>query len=280
MSIRLAPDAAIDLQMHSTFSDGIWTADELLDHVAREGFSLIAVTDHDHPSATGELQRLAAERHPGLHALSAVEMSSRWNGKMLDLLCFGFDPAHNALAPIGDSTRRRQIENIRETYDTLRRMGYRFRDQEELAPRRGRPELQFDDLLDALLDNGYGDEMDQALDKGGFEWVTVDPAEIVEAAHASGAVCLIAHPGRGEWWPRFDAEELDRFRKVAPVDGLEIHHPTHSPESSAAYIAYAERHNLLVSTGSDSHGKPSQWPIKYRAETSRKLLERLGIAVG
>lgn len=279
MPITLAPDAAIDLQMHSTFSDGIWTADELLGHVAGEGFSLIAVTDHDHPSATGEMQRLAAERYPGVHALSAVEMSSRWNGKMLDLLCFGFDPAHNALTPIGDSTRQRQIDNIREAYDALRRMGYHFGDQDELVPRRGRPELQFDDLLDALLHNGYGDEMAQALDKSGFTWINVDPAEIVEAAHASGAVCLIAHPGRGDWWPLFDTAELDRLRKVAPVDGLEIYHPTHSSESSAEYIAYAERHNLLVSTGSDSHGKPSQWPIKYRAETSRKLLERLGVAV-
>ncbi len=278
-SITLAPDVAIDLQMHSTFSDGVWTADELLEHVAREGFSLIAVTDHDNPAASGDVQRLAAERHPGLRALSAVEMSCHWNGKMLDLLCFGFDSANTALTPIGDSIRRRQVDNIRETYDALARMGYRFANQDELVPRRGRVELQFDDLLDALIANGYSDEIEQALDKAGFEWINEDPALIVEAAHASGAVCLIAHPGRGEWWPLFDAPQLDALRAVAPVDGLEVYYPLHSPESTALYRAYVDQHNLLGSAGSDSHGKPAQMPIKYRAEISRRLLERLGFTV-
>lgn len=280
MSLKVAPDAAVDLQLHTTYSDGVWTASELLDHVAGEGFALIAVTDHDNPTASGETQRLAAAGHPDLHVLSAVEMSSRWNGKSLDLLCFGFDPSNTALTTIGDSIRQRQDDNIREAYASLLRLGYHLPPQDGFSPKRGHGELQFDDLIDALIANGYADEIGQAFDKSGFEWMTEDPVVVVEAAHASGAVCLIAHPGRGELWPCFDAAELDRFRAVAPVDGLEIYHPTHSPESSATYIAYAERHNLLVSTGSDSHGKPSQWPIKYRAETSRKLLERLGVEVG
>lgn len=40
--LTLPPDAAIDLQMHTTFSDGDWTAEHLLDHVAGEGFALIS----------------------------------------------------------------------------------------------------------------------------------------------------------------------------------------------------------------------------------------------
>ena len=44
------------------------------------------------------------------------------------------------------------------------------------------------------------------------------------------------------------------------------------------YREYAQRHHLLTSAGSDSHG-PDKLPIKYRAELSRGLLERVGIQI-
>ena len=46
----------------------------------------------------------------------------------------------------------------------------------------------------------------------------------------------------------------------------------------AMYLEYAHEHHLLTSSGSDSHG-PDKKPIKYPAELSRNLLERVGIQV-
>src|SRR5689334_9118499 len=89
--LRLDPDAAIDLQMHTTFSDGSWDPADLLDHVATEGFALVAVTDHDSPWTATEVRQLGAAR--GVATVPATEMSSTWEGQFLDLLCFGFDPA-------------------------------------------------------------------------------------------------------------------------------------------------------------------------------------------
>ena len=44
------------------------------------------------------------------------------------------------------------------------------------------------------------------------------------------------------------------------------------------YLEYAQQHHLLISSGSDSH-RPDKPPIKYRAELSRNLLERVGIQI-
>ncbi len=64
------------------------------------------------------------------------------------------------------------------------------------------------------------------------------------------------------------------------IDGIEVYHPDHGPEVVAMYLDYAQRHDLLVSAGSDAHGPPDGGlPIKYPAETCRRLLERLGIEV-
>ncbi len=100
----------------------------------------------------------------------------------------------------------------------------------------------------------------------------------MEAAHRSGALCLLAHPGRGDGFVTYDAELLDQFCQEAAIDGLEAEYPLHTPDQAAMYREYASRHRLLTSAGSDSHGSDKP-PIRYRAEASRALLERLGIQI-
>ncbi len=116
------------------------------------------------------------------------------------------------------------------------------------------------------------------ITEAGFAWATCELAAVVDAAHRSGAVCLIAHPGRGEGYTCYDAALLDQLRQEIPIDGFEVYHPAHTPEQITMYQAYAQKHGLLTSSGSDSHG-PEKKPIKYRAELSGSLLARLGIQV-
>ncbi len=277
LSLTLTPAASIDLQLHTTNSDGHWSAEQLLDHVAAEGFALVAVTDHDRMDTVAAVQRLGARK--GVPVLAAAELSTAWEGHLLDLLCYGFDPQQNALSVLAEATRQAQAEKVRETYAALQRRGYRFPEAREvLMPGEGTPR-HFGDLVALLRRHGYAAEMRAALDEAGFRWVTADPAAVVDAAHRSGAVCLIAHPGRGDGFARFDAPRLDRLRAAVPVDGLEVYHPSHTPEQATFFLDYAREHALLASTGSDSHGPPGPLPIKYRAETSRWLLERVGIQV-
>ena len=276
--LTLSPDAPIDLQTHTTFSDGRWTATQLLDHVASEEFALVAITDHDRPDTVEDIQRLAAER--GVRVLPAVEMSSSWEGDLLDILCFGIPSSPNDLATLAQNTRQRQLDNVREVYDALRRGDYRFPRASEVLPeeQHGEPR-QLDDLIALMRAHGYAEGIGPALRGAGYQWISADPAAIVEAAHAAGALALIAHPGRGDGFVRLDAGQLDGLRAIAPVDGLEARHPTHTPEQVEDFVAYARAHNLLVSAGSDSHGPPSTMPIKYPAGTCHDLLERLGIQV-
>jgi len=242
--LRLAPDAAVDLQLHTTFSDGEWSAEGLLAHVA-------------------------------------AELSTEWERQMLDLLCYGFDPAQpSPLATIAATTYQEQIDNYREVYGELQRRGYRFPGASDiLGPGNDTPR-RLQDLIALLERHGYGVGMGDALRGAGFRWITADPAAIVEAAHSSGAVCLIGHPGRGDGFVRMDEAQLDRFRASVPIDGLEVEHPSHTPEQVEMFREYARRQGLLMSTGSDSHGPLGQLPIKYPAEASRALLERVGIRMG
>ena len=277
--LHLAPDAAIDLQLHTTYSDGRWTVESLLEYLCAEQFSLVAITDHDCVDTAVSIQQLALEKQ--LPVLVAVEMSTTWKGELTDLLCFGFNPEQNTLNTLAQDISRRQQENSREVYENLQRQGYIF-PPDALANVLAKPSSQQPfALVDLLKEHGYGlgdPSAGKLVMEAGCDFATNEPAAVAEAAHQSGGVCLIAHPGRTDGFMTFDEQRLDEFRQEVPVDGLEVYYPLHTPAQTTMYHAYAQRHHLLISAGSDSH-KPDKPPIKYRAELCRDLLERLGIQI-
>jgi len=292
-NLVLSPDAAVDLHLHTTYSDGDWTPAQLLDHLVREQFGLAAITDHDRVDTAAALQQLALDKHPPV--LVGVEMTTLWKNEMsgkdelsgqdnmTDLLCFGFDSPPNALIDIAQHLVRHQRENTREVYENLQRKGYAFsQDPDELATilEQPSPEQPFA-LVDLLKRHGYGTGQPSAgriLLEAGCTIVTNDLAAVVEAAHRSGAVCLIAHPGHKDGFVTYDVQMLDNLRQDIPIDGLEVYQLKHTTEQTAMYLDYAQEHHLLISSGSDSH-RPDKPPIKYPAQLSHALLERVGIQV-
>lgn len=275
----LEADAAVDLQLHTLYSDGTWTPEALIDHLIAEHFALAAITDHDRVDIATSLQEIAAERE--FQLLTAVEMSTHWRGEMVDVLCYGFDPAANALQSTADRLLRQQQENIRQTVESIRQQGYLLSGDDVDAILEKSVVQQPHALVDLVQRQDYG-TLDRSpgrlLVGSGLKQITVEIGEVVEAAHQSGGVCLIAHPGRGDGYLRFDDVLLDQLRADVPIDGFEVYYPKHTPEQIAMYQAYAEQHDLLTSAGSDSH-TPDNPPIKYRAAWCRKLLHRLGIQV-
>jgi hypothetical protein len=65
--------------------------------------------------------------------------------------------------------------------------------------------------------------------------------------------------------------------EYVPLDGLEVHYPTHTLAQVGEYADLADRHGLLRSCGSDSHGpnRPRD-PMPYHTSLIAPLLTRLG----
>jgi predicted metal-dependent phosphoesterase TrpH len=268
--------------MHTNYSDGKWPAQQLIDYLVAEGYDLVSVTDHDRVDMVASIQDLAAEKN--LPVLSGVEMSTQWNGNMGHVLCYGFDSEPDYLSAVTEKVVRKQLENTHEVHDELLRRGYAFPREEQVLVENGGKLRRPSDNGRLLREHGYAADWQTALRmirEAGFRTIMADMTETVDAAHRSGAVCLIAHPGRREQaFTFYDPALLDQVRAEIPLDGIEVYHPYHSREIVDAYLEYVNKHNLLLSTGSDSHCIPGRMPIKYRAETSRQLLERVGIEVG
>jgi len=275
----LAPDAAIDLQLHTTASDGTWTPQSLVDYLVREEFALAAVTDHHRMDTVTEIQRRATERQ--LAVLAGVEMSTTWRDNAVDVLCYGFPAGHNDLFELAAAVAGRHLENAQTVSIQLQWQGYRFPRQQEVLREMGGEPRHANDLALLLQAHGYGpaSAVWPTLHEAGARWSSTDLATVVAAAHRSGAICVIAHPGRGgEDHHGFAEPLLEELCQQVPIDGLEVYYPRHTPQQTAMYLAYAHRRGLLVSAGSDSHG-PHRPPVRYRAEVCCALLERIGIKV-
>jgi len=281
-NLVLEVDTPIDLQLHTTNSDGKWTPEGLLDHLTSEGFGLAAITDHERVDTADNYQQLATEKNMPL--LVAAELTATWRGDMTDILCFGFDSQKDTLKDLAQDVIRRQAENTREVYENLVKRGYKFsQDGSELADILVRPSSQH---LFALVDlikkhsvgKGESESMGRIILQCGGAYATNEVPLIVEAAHQDGAVCILAHPGRTDGFVTYDVQVLDELRKEAPIDGIEVYYPVHTPAQTDMFLEYATRHQLLISAGSDSHG-PDKLPVKYPAKLCRSLLERMGIQI-
>ncbi len=246
--LLLASDDAIDLHLHTTYSDGTWAPEQLLDYLVREQFELVAITDHDRADTVAAIQQMALEKH--LPVLVGVEMSTVWKDEMsgidelsgqenmTDLLCYGFGPLPNALDDIARDLVNRQKDNTREVFKNLLQKGYSFpQAPDALAAILEQPSPQQPfALADLLSRHGYGTgqpSVGRILLDSGCKLEVNDLAAVVDAAHQSGAVCLIAHPGHKDGFVTYDVQMLDKLRQDIPIDGLEVYQPKHSAETDS-----------------------------------------------
>lgn len=277
--ICIAADSFIDLQTHTHLSDGKWTPELLIDYFVAEGFGAAAITDHDRVDNIAEIQRIALERDFPL--VVAVEMTTRWRNHLVDILCFGFEDNIAPIQMLCDEIRTAQIDISKQVYKNLVASGhiprYDIRELTTLieAPTARQPYLLFD-LLFHYTPN-IQDEM-TLMKSVGYKLCTNPTQAVINAVHECGGVAVIAHPGRTDGYATFDETLLDEFQTEIPIDGIEAYYPRHTSAQVELYLKYAQKHQWLISAGSDSH-TPNEPPIKYMAKQCVELLKRLGIRV-
>mgnify|MGYP001587377573 FL=1 len=81
----------IDLHIHSTFSDGLLTVEQLVRLAKKKGVKMMALTDHDTISGWALFIKLCGQY--GMMGVRGLEMSTDLNG--LELHILGYEPIQN-----------------------------------------------------------------------------------------------------------------------------------------------------------------------------------------
>lgn len=248
-----------DLHLHTNFSDGTFTPEELAAHAKRHDLGAIALTDHD--TMEGCERTSAACREAGIQFIPATELTAEQDGIELHLLGYYLDSQNETLR--GQLTKFQEVRQNRilEITERLRGLGLQleaesvFRLANCRAP--GRPHV-----ARAMVQKGYVGSLDEAferfLKKGKPAWAPkfkMSALEAIELIHQAGGLAVLAHPGLS----RAD-ETIDALIRSG-LDGLECFHTKHSTCVTEHYLEIAEKHGLVVTGGSDCHGMSKGKPL-------------------
>ena len=80
----------IDLHVHTINSDGDFTTEEILKEAEDNNIEILSITDHNNITAYDEIKRLP-EIYTG-KLLVGTELEFTKDGKLFDMLGYGFDP--------------------------------------------------------------------------------------------------------------------------------------------------------------------------------------------
>ena len=279
--ITLHKGEAVDLHMHSPISDGFWTTESLPQAAQKLSIKVLALTDHDDTGGVPAMVEACAA--VGIYVLPGLEMSTYFNNVGYHMLALNVDLDNPVLQAKIANYRAYYADMVNHAVKELEKQGKPL--DPAKSARMNTPHVKLFHLVDALIDNGYAHNKGEAYgicnQVGAWYGWSTPMEEAIQVVHQAGGVAVIAHPGRAE--PGFtaaDLKALDGMRE-AGLDGIEVFHPFHSATDVSFYMAYAEEHGMLVSTGSDTHSptdsrrKLTAWP----ANLSQKLLEACGIQV-
>jgi len=243
--------AFVDLQVHSTASDGALPPAAVVQAAADAGLYAIALTDHDSVEGLPEANEAGARL--GVRIVPGVELSTHFEGEELHLL--GLHLAKlDAMRAALDEFQGQRVRRAERIVTTLNAHGIPVTMEAVLAEAGtgavGRPHI-----ARAMLAGGWVREFREAFDK----WIgwgrpaymakeTFDVADAIALVHRAGGLAVWAHPG--------ELATPSRIARLAEqgLDAVEVLHPSHKPYLVQRLVDYTAQAGLLPSGGSDWHG--------------------------
>ena len=248
-----------DLHLHTNFSDGTYTPEELTAQGKAHGFRALALSDHD--TVEGCARMAAACAAADIEFIPAAELTAEFDGLELHLLGYFIDTTNAKL--LVELARFQEVRQnrIREMVARIQELNVPLREQSvfEIANCRspGRPHV-----ARALVKAGLCKNLDEAferfLKKGKPAWVPkfkMSATQAIELIHHAGGLAVMAHPGLN------NCDDLIPALAENGLDGLECYHTKHASAQAYHYQKMAEQLELLVTGGSDCHGLSKGRPL-------------------
>lgn len=265
--------STVDLHTHSTYSDdGEFTPKELVDLCKKNQVKTLAIADHN--SVGGVAEALQYGKEVGVEVIRAIEMDCTYQGVDLHVLGYGIDDKNPIFNEIGAAILAQEQVNSKIRLNLVEKLGIRF----DMADIR---RLEIDGVVTGemiaeaamLFDTAHEDPLLQPYYPGGarsdnpyvnFYWdycaqgkpayvftEFISLAKAVAVITENNGVPILAHPGKNI---HEDLTLLDGIISQG-VKGIEVYSSYHTEQQIEFYQQYANDHGLLMTCGSDFHGK-------------------------
>jgi predicted metal-dependent phosphoesterase TrpH len=243
----------IDLHIHTFYSDGLASPEEVVKSVRQKKLAAFAICDHD--NLEGYLKAKELLKNDGPELISGVELSSGKDDEDIHILGYDMVPDNDFLNDALDKFRLKRNQRGKKMLIKLKEMGIDIPYELVLEiagySAIGRPHIA-DALVRAKKIGDYETAFRRYIGKDGPAYVPKDnlePKKAIELIHKAGGLAFLAHPGIGR-----AGQYIDEFI-IQGLDGIEVYHPKHGSRLKKIFLKMAEEKSLLTSGGSDFHAR-------------------------
>ena len=254
----------VDFHCHTTISDGVYSPSEIVRFAAAAKIASIAIPAHDAVDGCSEAEETIKREKLPLSLVKGIEFSIEAGEDEVHMLGLAIDDREPRLLERLRAFGADRESRVYKILAKLEKLRYSLTPEEVFAAAGasvktlGRPHVAA-----ALVKKGYFNYVHEVFDKllfnNGPAYVPhLRPSlkEAIDLTHAAKGIAVIAHP-----YAINDQSALEEAARLG-VDAIEAYYPQHTPEQVRHYKAFARRHGLKISGGSDFHGIKSKYPHK------------------
>ncbi|MGI6084878.1 MAG: PHP domain-containing protein [Acetivibrionales bacterium] len=265
--------SAIDLHMHSIYScDGEYTPAALVSLAQKCGIKTIAIADHN--TAAGVEEAIHAVKDAKIDVVPAVELDCIHEGIVFHILGYYIDHKSPKYEKVDEDIRNQEKKAAVDRIRLVREYGIDVDTEEALSMAKddfvtgeiiaelvlSKPENINNPLLrpyypgGSRSDNPYVNFYWDICSQGKPAYVHIQYMSIGEAINLvndTGGVPVLAHPGNNL------TSRLNMLHDIVKlgIRGIEAYSSYHTPEQNSYFAAKAEEYGLVITCGSDFHGK-------------------------
>jgi len=259
----------IELQAHSTVSDGELPPAGVVAAAAAAGVSTFALSDHDAVDGLAEAAN-AADQH-GIELVPAAEMSCAHPvAEELHMLGYWIDPG-----AMGNTCKRAQQERVtraEELVANLNAAGVEVTLEGAIAEAGDAASVGRPHIAKAAGVTEMGPFFEQYLIPGCETYVPrrwPSTPEAVDLIHEAGGAAVLAHP----FWDLDDPETVGDLIGELDLDGVEVFYPSHTREQVAYLVGLCRDRDLAMTASSDFHGPDHKMFPRFGAYDTYGLAE-------
>lgn len=280
------PSKNIDLQCHTTASDGKLTPIELVKLAIKKKLSAIAVTDHDSVNGIDEALKAAKGK---IEIIPGVEISCDDPGYVdTHILGLFINHKHKAINSLLKKAQKYREQQKKDIINKFQKLGFKITYKEVRALAQG--EIGRPHIAKVILKNNldkvssFDEIFNKYLAVGKIAYVErrnkISIKEAIKSIHAAKGLVFISHPGV---YDNFNVDKfIDYFLKNGG-DGIETYYEYEESRFHTGKKAQNDiinkfrkivrKKGILETGGSDFHGREGQ--ILGKLKVPYEVLERL-----
>lgn len=249
----------IDLHVHSNFSDGTCSPEELVDLAVDKGLSAFALTDHDTVAGVDTALSYQEKTKSPVQVIPGIEISSDYKKKEIHMVGLFVDHHDENLIQTTSKFVNLRLHRNEEMVENFQKAGIpmTLTDLQE-----GNPDTVITRAHFAryLIKNGIAKDTKEAfavyLGEDSPYYVDrklIDAVDAISLIKAAGGVPILAHPIHYHMEEKALHDMVAVFKEHGLV-GIEVKYSNHSSQDEIFVGHLAKEFHLLPSGGSDFHG--------------------------